>query len=183
MKKDLKATAAELLYGTGIRLPAEFFLPTTGKTTTNFVKEIKEHFSETKSQAIVRHGTREVFIFQELTFCAYVFLRNDTVKGPLQPPYDGPYKVIERGEKHFKIQINNENVIMSIDRLKPAFIINDDNEHNTDEPSTEPLKITIYPETQRSVILETQREENAREWHVTRFGRHVRFPDRYQASR
>jgi hypothetical protein len=118
-----------------------------------------------------------------LASTSYVFLRNDTVKGPLQPPYDGPYKVIERGDKHFKIQINNKNVIVSTDRLKPAFIINDDNEHNTDEPSTEPLKITVYPETQRSVILETQREENAREWHVMRSGRHVRFPDRYQAGR
>jgi hypothetical protein len=63
IKEDLKATAAELLCVTGIRLPAEFFLPTTGKTTTNFVKEIKEHFSETKPQAIVRHGTRKVFMF------------------------------------------------------------------------------------------------------------------------
>jgi hypothetical protein len=107
------------------------------------------------------------------------------VKGPLQPPYDGPYKVIERGEKHFKIQINNKNVIVSIDSLKPTFIINDDKEHNTDEPSTEPPSIILYPEirTQRSVIPETQQEENAREWHVTRSGRHVRFPDRYQAGR
>jgi hypothetical protein len=62
IKEDLKATVAELLYGTGIRLPAELFLPTTGKTTTNFVKEIKEHFSETKPQAIVRHDTRSLYI-------------------------------------------------------------------------------------------------------------------------
>jgi hypothetical protein len=62
IKEDLKATAAELLYGTGIRLAAEFFLPTTGKTTTNFLKEIKEHFSETKPQAIARHGTRSLYI-------------------------------------------------------------------------------------------------------------------------
>jgi hypothetical protein len=89
-----------------------------------------------------------------------VFLRNDTVKGPLQPQYDGPYKVIERGDKHFQIRINNKNTIVSIDRLKPAFIIPDELEQQLDEHSTEPPGITVYPETQRSVIAETQQEEN-----------------------
>jgi hypothetical protein len=184
IKEDLNATAAELIYGTSIRLPAEFFLPATGQATTDFVNQIKERFNETQPQAIVRHGTRKVFIFRELAFTPYVFLRNDTVKGPLQPPYDGPYKVIERGDKHFEIRINDKNVIVSIDRLKPAFIINDDNEHNTDKPSTKASNKIIYPETrtQQSVISEAQREENAREWYVTRSRRHVRFPDRYQAS-
>jgi hypothetical protein len=37
MKKDLNATAAELIYGTGVRLPAEFFLSVIGQTTSDFV--------------------------------------------------------------------------------------------------------------------------------------------------
>jgi hypothetical protein len=109
------ATAAELIYGTGIRLPAEFFLPVTSQATTDFVNQIKEHFNETKPQAIVRHSTRKVFVFRELALTLYVFLRNDTVKGQLQPPYDDPYKVIECGDKNFKIRINNKNAIVSID--------------------------------------------------------------------
>jgi hypothetical protein len=64
-------------------------------------------------------------------------------------------KVIERGDKYLEKRINDKNVIVSIDRLLPAFIINDDNEHDTDEPSTKPPNITAYAENQRSVIPKT----------------------------
>jgi hypothetical protein len=86
--------------------------------------------------------------------------------------------VIECGNKNFKIRINNKNATVSIDRLKPAFIIDDDIEQNIDEPSTDPPGIILYPETltQKNVIPEAQREENAREWYVSRSDRHVRFP-------
>jgi hypothetical protein len=184
MKEDLNATAAELIYGTGIRLPVEFFLPTTSQTTSDFVNRLKERIDEIKPQSIIRHGTRKVFVFRELASTPYVFLRNDTVKGPLQPPYDGPYKVIERGDKSFKILINNKNTIVSIDRLKPAFIIPDEIEQQLDERDTEPPGIIVYPETrtEQNIVPETPREESARGRHVTRSGRHVRFPDRYQAG-
>jgi hypothetical protein len=62
-------------------------------------------------------------------------VRNDTVKVPLQPFYDSPYKVIERGDENVKILVNNKNTIVSIDRLKPVFII--PNEIEQDELSTE----------------------------------------------
>jgi hypothetical protein len=112
-------------------------------------------------------------------------LRNDTVKGPLQPPYDGPYKVIERGDKNFKILINNKNTIVSIDRLKPAFILPVEIEQQLDERDTEPPGIIVHPKTrtEQNIVPETPREENVREWYVPRSGRHVRFPDRYQAGR
>jgi transposase InsO family protein len=42
IKEDLNATAAELTYGTGIRLPAEFFLPATSQTTSDFVNRVRE---------------------------------------------------------------------------------------------------------------------------------------------
>jgi transposase InsO family protein len=58
MKEVLNATAAELIYGTGIRLPTEFFLPATGQITSDFVNRVRERIDEVKPQSIVRHGTR-----------------------------------------------------------------------------------------------------------------------------
>jgi hypothetical protein len=52
---------------------------------------------------------RKIFVFRELASAPYVFLRNDTVRGLLQPPYDWPYKVIEREDQNFTIQVNNRN--------------------------------------------------------------------------
>jgi hypothetical protein len=154
------------------------------RANSNFVNRVKERINKINPQSIVRHGTRKVFVFRELAPTPYIFLRNDTVKGPLQPPYDGPYKVIERGDKNFKILVNIKNTIVSIDRLKPAFIVPDEIEQKLNEPSTEPPGIILYPEarTYQNVVPEAHREENARGWYVTRSGRQVRFPNRYQAS-
>jgi hypothetical protein len=80
IKEDLNAIAAELIYGTGIRLPAEFFLPATSQTTSDFVNRVRKRIDEIKPQSIVRHGTRKVFVFRKLASTPYVFLRNDTVK-------------------------------------------------------------------------------------------------------
>ena len=43
----------------------------------------------------------------------------DSVKTPLQSPYEGPFRVINRTPKHFEgDKIDN----VSIDRLKPAYV-------------------------------------------------------------
>lgn len=51
------------------------------------------------------------------------FIRNDAVKKPLTPTYDGPYSVLSRNNKVFKVQLPNRQVNISIERLKPAYII------------------------------------------------------------
>ena len=40
----------------------------------------------------------------------------------LKPPYNGPYPVITRTEKHFTIDINGRKETVSLDRLKPAHL-------------------------------------------------------------
>ena len=52
----------------------------------------------------------------------HVFTRHDAVCKPLQSPYDGPYRILKRTDKHFTIAINNRNDTVSIDRLKPAYL-------------------------------------------------------------
>ena len=57
-----------------------------------------------------------------LASVSHVFLRVDAVKRPLTPPYDGPFAVLERGQKTFKILGKaGKEIVVSIDRLKPAF--------------------------------------------------------------
>ena len=43
------------------------------------------------------------------------------MKKPLQPPYNGPYRVIKQTVKSFVIEINGKQDSVSIDRLKVAF--------------------------------------------------------------
>ncbi|GFW71944.1 hypothetical protein TNCV_3221201 [Trichonephila clavipes] len=46
------------------------------------------------------------------------------LRRPLQQPYDGPFKVLQRKDKVFFLDINVKRVSVSIDRSKPAFFLN-----------------------------------------------------------
>ncbi|BHF82506.1 hypothetical protein SprV_0802564400 [Sparganum proliferum] len=46
----------------------------------------------------------ESYLEKELATCSYVYLRCDRVRRHLKPPYDGPFRVISRGKKNFRIQ-------------------------------------------------------------------------------
>jgi hypothetical protein len=40
-------------------------------------------------------------------------------KGPLVPPYSGPYKVLRKGPKVFHIEVGGVEQLVTVDRLKP----------------------------------------------------------------
>ncbi|KAF4527544.1 hypothetical protein B566_EDAN014940 [Ephemera danica] len=63
----------------------------------------------------------------------HVFLRTDLSRASLEPPYTGPYEVLSRNDKTFKILVKNKTVVVSIDRLKPAYIL-DDSEYQAEPP-------------------------------------------------
>ena len=70
-----------------------------------------------------RHHTKpKSYVPKDLLASEYVWLRVDRVKKPLEAPYTGPHKVLERFEKTIKIEdISGKPKIVSIDRLKPAY--------------------------------------------------------------
>lgn len=62
---------------------------------------------------------------EALSTATHVFIRHDAVRRPLQPPYDGPYPVVKHTDKHFTVDINGRKDTVSVDRLKPAHLDND----------------------------------------------------------
>ncbi|GFY47007.1 hypothetical protein TNIN_49421 [Trichonephila inaurata madagascariensis] len=63
------------------------------------------------------------------------FLIEEEVEGlkpSLAAPYQGPFEVLSRTDKHFTIKINDRTSTIGIDRLKPAFLLNDTD--STNEP-------------------------------------------------
>ena len=81
------------------------------------------------------------FIPQHLRNCKYVFVRNDAVRKPLTPAYQGPFKVIQHSNKHITIRRSDTTDTVSINRIKPAFL---ENQHPT-ESTTPPFESTPTP--------------------------------------
>lgn len=169
-RDDLKSTSAELVYGEPLRLPGEFLTSNNNATkcddAAEFVKDLRHHIQQIRPVNGTRHGEKKNFVFKDLATTEYVFIRHDGPKNGIQMPYDGPYRVISRNEKTFVIDINKKQVRVTIDRLKPAYIIADDY-------SKEDIPRKIQSHTPITIPKEDQR---------TRSGRRVHFPDRLQVG-
>ena len=66
------------------------------------------------------HKFTRSYVPGDLMKANFVFVRVDSSRKSLQPPYTGPYQVLETGKKCFRIQVGNRQETVSIDRLKPA---------------------------------------------------------------
>lgn len=169
-KDDLKSSSAELLYGEPLRLPGEFFdnyEPYYTTDITDFSARMRSFAEQLRPCPTQHHGQKKIFVYKDLATCSHVFLREDILRGALQPAYTGPHPVVKRGTKYFKIKFKDKEITVSIDRLKPAFIMS-----NNVEPMPNSMSPQEYthspspPEPPRTV--------------TTRSGRRVRFPDYYR---
>jgi len=43
----------------------------------------------------------------------------------LQPPYDGLFAVVNRNDKNLIIHVHGKNITISIDRVKPAYLLSE----------------------------------------------------------
>ncbi|XP_046144930.1 uncharacterized protein LOC123988532 [Osmia bicornis bicornis] len=122
-KEDINASAAEMLYGTAIRLPGEFFVTVEESTDPQiFLGKFRQHIRQVKPSSVAHHNKPKIFVQKALDTCTHVFVRVDAVKKPLEAPYEGPFEIIERVTEHiYKINYKGREVNISVERLKPAF--------------------------------------------------------------
>ena len=99
VKERLGRSAAEMIYGTTLRLPGEFTKQYTVDTQQN-----------------------NIFQYKEIATCTHVFLRRIAIAPPLTAPYDGPYKVVARSGRVMKILIKGKVETVSLDRVEPAHL-------------------------------------------------------------
>ncbi|BHF69751.1 hypothetical protein SprV_0301279700 [Sparganum proliferum] len=122
LKPDVDCSAAELVFGATVRLPCEMILPTPRgavEDPTNLMHRLGQ-FMRTLSPVPPRPSVSESYLEKDLTTCSHVYLRYDLVRRPLEPPNDGPFRVLSRGMKTFYIQRDNREEVVSVNRLKAA---------------------------------------------------------------
>ena len=145
VKERLGRSAAEMVYGTTLRLPGEFTKQYTVDANTDL-----ENYSDKLRVAMSRlrlcppRDTQQTNIFQyrEIATCTHVFLRRIAIAPPLTAPYDGPYKVVARSGRVMKILMKGKVGTVSLDRVKPA--------HLECEPTTGPNTQRTTPNKKQS---------------------------------
>lgn len=162
LKEDISATPSEMVYGSTIRIPGEFFNESKPKASeTLFAQDLRRRMREIKPVPASNHNTKEkVFIQKELSKCSHVFVRHDAVRTPLQPPYDGPYEVLKRYDKYFLVKIKDRTSKVSIDRLKAAHITVDDIDYHVTEPRLSPIVPLPSTATDASSTQPVQRTQH-----------------------
>lgn len=182
-RSDTGVSAAELTFGKTIRLPGDFYdKSSTGiNDSYEFVDRLRDVIRNLKPRPTKQRDTRHIFIHPDLSTCSHVFVRVDLVKKSLQPPYDGPYLVLNRSEKWFELQIKGKQVKVSIDRLKPAYIFNDNFNPRQQSPdqnkSSVSSKLNIPSLGKDSTTVTCKKVSDATR--TTRSGRIVRQPVRF----
>ncbi|CAK9832695.1 Gag-Pol polyprotein [Anthophora retusa] len=200
-KEDLKSTSAGLVYGQLLRLPGEFMAPSPrSDDATDFAEQLRGHFRKIGPTDGTKHGIPRVFLYKELDNCKYVFLRRDSSKTILQPPYDGPYEVVSRDSKTFTLKIDSKLRVVSINRIKPAYITSEEiailpdqtqflplgrhtqSDNETARDSTPSLPPVTNAQHTYTVPLVPAHNTEPTASFSTRSGRRVRFPERFQAG-
>lgn len=173
LKADLNVSPAELVFGSTLRLPGDFFGDKYAiKNPEDVVQRLRDIFRDFKPLPTKSHHSVKPFISQDLKTCTHVFVRQDGVRQSLQPPYNGPFEVTLRNDKIFKVVIKGKLVSISIDRLKPAYLVADS---PTPERTVSPSEGTIsLPEATATNVDSSKRNPHR----TTRSGRTVHFPDR-----
>ena len=98
------------------------FLPRGQDTddVAHFLPRIRETLRKLAPRPPVPHGTNPSSVPTAHADNRFVFVRRDSHRPPLTPPYEGPYKVLVHGDKSFVLDYGTPHD--SIDRLKPAFV-------------------------------------------------------------
>lgn len=139
LKADLGCSAAELVYGTTLRLPGELIeeRPIDRPSTPQqiFVDDLRQVMLGLQPLPAHHHRKPNIFVPQDLQTCTHVLVRNDGVRKPLQAPYDGPFPVTRRVDNTFVVRRKGKEIPVEIGRLKPAFLV--------EEVEAQPPAITI----------------------------------------
>ena len=173
LKEDLHCTTSELVYGTTLRLPGEFFDSTSTASahpvpdSHTYLSRLRHTMQQLRPIPTTHHAHHKPHVTKELSSSTHVFVRKDALRKSLQPPYDGPFQVVSRSTKYFTVHVNGHDQTISLDRLKPAHI---------DHPSSTDAAPTVIAPHQVSPSEPVRDTDTSTR--ITRSGRHVHWPDR-----
>jgi transposase InsO family protein len=114
-KEDSGLSSAELVFGMPLTLPGQLLaVPETPvEKVVEELRAVQPLPTRQLSYAEAASG------LQQLQQAEYVYVRRGGVVPPLSPLYQGPYRVLEKSQKFFSLEVGGRTEVVSVDRLKP----------------------------------------------------------------
>ncbi|GFW62934.1 integrase catalytic domain-containing protein [Trichonephila clavipes] len=181
LKEDILCTPAELVFGTTIRLPGEMFDSSKpDDDVVNFVSKLKSHMQSLHLNHQNTMANVQFFYPSRTVGSNTCFLRREMLRRPLQQPYDGRFKVLQRKDKVFFLDINGKRVSVSIDRCKPAFFLNTEDLQLPQTKNETPATVEPNATASTPATVESDPTASTPTQPSTRSGRKVHLPTRYR---
>ena len=147
------------MYGCSLKLPIDIVDPPQEDHSLNissYADRLRQHMQDLHPPT-TREPKVPSYVDSKLAESTHVFVKNDSKTG-LLPNYKGPFKVLERGNKFFKIQTDRKIDTVSVDRLKHARLPVEDLSEPTEEvvlpPQHPSIPFTAPPTTSPAVPLQ-----------------------------
>ena len=132
IKPDIGASPSDLVYGEGIAVPGQLAGPPQLddqeliRQQRSTLRNLQTEVERLQPKPTAHHRRPQVHIPEDLATATHVLVLRGGVQPTLTSPYDGPYRVLERGENGFRVQFPGRGSdIVALARLKPAFINRD----------------------------------------------------------
>ena len=122
---DIGISPFQLLTGTHAYMPTTIQKPNTKlRFTKDYVCKLATNIQQLCFATENRretHKSGKTFVPQEFQTANHVWMRVDRTKRPLDAPYTGPHKILQKKDKIFLLELHQGNTWVSLDRLKPCY--------------------------------------------------------------
>ena len=129
VKEDLDCSSAELVFGQTMKLHGQFH-PNISEPVTplhQFLEKLKGYFDIVKPQQTSNHSQITTFVDKNLADCSHVSLRCEKKSHSFQPRYSGPYRILQRDDKNFTLDVKDSRKVVSINHVKSVFLPESEN--------------------------------------------------------
>jgi hypothetical protein len=106
-----------MVYGIPLTLPGEF-LASPEPPPASFLQDLREAMSVFQPPTVRRYSEPvSTEVPASLQKADLVYIRRGEVLKPLDPLYEGPYRVIDKSQKYFRLEIGGRVEAVSTDCL------------------------------------------------------------------
>ena len=119
-KEDIGVSTAELVFGSPLTVPGAFITNTELTDRAQILQQVRQMVQSRQPPQGSDHSKPKIYVPKALEAAKYVFVRVDKVQAPLDSPYEGPYEVLERRDRSYKLNYGDRTDWVSLERIKAA---------------------------------------------------------------